>query len=222
MESGRRRRELVRKVAMPGVATLAFLLAAPAIAGVSANPQPGDEPWTLGASLFWYLAPGQRNFWVLNASADNGPAHVELRYHDEAIGTASGLIGWNFEWGEQLKLVLTPLVGCLIGDQGGPILGLNLALSWGPIFVSSQSEWLWEIQGGNGWFFYTWNEFDVRPWPWMRVGIVTQRTRLFQTAREYIFGPLIGFTVWKIQFSLFWFQPGGIDQTFAAKLEVSF
>jgi len=208
---------------MPGVATLVLLVAAPAIAGAPANAEPArDEPWTLGASLFWYLAPGQKNFWVLNASADNGPVHIELRYHDEAIGTASALIGWNLEWGDRLKLGLTPGVGCLIGDQGGPILALDVALSWGPLFFSSQSEWLWEVQGGKGWFFYTWTELDVRPWPWIRAGIVAQRTRLFQTAREFIFGPLIGFTVWKVQFSLFWFQPGGIDQTLAAKLELSF
>ena len=204
-------------------AMLAVLLATPAIAGEAPNPEPvQEEPWTLGASLFWYLAPGQKNFWVLNASADHGPIHLELRYHDEAIGTGSALIGWNLEWGDRLKFGLTPSVGSLLGDEGGPIFGLDVALSWGPLSFSSQQELIWVIQGGNGWFFYAWTELDVRPWPWMRAGIVTERTRLFHTARQWIFGPLIGFTVWKVDFSLYWFQPGGIDQTFAAKLEVTF
>src|SRR5262249_23481312 len=87
---------------------------------------------------------------------------------------------------------------------------------------SSQNEWLWVVQGGNGWFFYSWTELDVRPWRWLRLGIVTERTRLFQTAREFIFGPLVGFTVWKVDFSFFWFQPGRIDPTFALKLELPF
>ena len=73
----------------------------------------------------------------------------------------------------------------------------------------------------GGWFFYAWTELDVRPWPWLRAVAVAERTRLFETAREFILGPLVGFRVWKVDFSFYWFQPGGIDQTFAAKLEVS-
>src|SRR5215470_9023550 len=96
--------------------TLAVLLATPAIADQPVNAEPvGEAPWTLGVSLFWYVAPGAKNFWVVNASADHGPLHLEARYHDEAIGTASALIGWNFELGEALKLGLMPSVGCLLG-----------------------------------------------------------------------------------------------------------
>jgi hypothetical protein len=32
----------------------------------------------------------------------------------------------------------------------------------------------------------------------------------------------VGFTAWKVDLSFFWFQPGGIDQTLAVRLEVSF
>jgi hypothetical protein len=202
---------------------LALLLASSALAGEPPDPEAvREEPWTLGLSLFWYLAPGEKNFWVLNGSADHGPLHIEIRYHDEAIGTASALVGWNFEFGERLKLELTPLVGCLIGDQGGPIVGLDLALGWGPVSFSSQNEWVWVVQGGSGGLFYSWSELDVRPWPWLRAGIVAQQTRLFHTAREVIFGPLVGFTAWKIALSFYWFQPSGIDQTFAARLEMTF
>src|SRR5215813_2005804 len=203
--------------------TVALLLATPALAAQPADAEPMREaPWTLGVSLFWYVAPGAKNFWVVNASADHGPLHLEIRYHDELIGTGSALIGWNLEFGESVKLALMPSVGSLIGDEGGPIFGLDVALGWGPLSFSSQNEWLWEIQGGNGWFFYSWSELDVRPWPWLRAGIVTERTRLFHTAREFIFGPLVGFTAWKVDFSFYWLQPGGIDQTLAVKLQLSF
>ena len=223
MESPRPRWQPVGRGLAPCWATLSLLFAAPAIAGDSTNPEPVlEEPWTLGASIFWYLAPGQKNFWVLNASADHGPIHLEVRYHDEFIGTGSALIGWKLEFGETIKLGLTPSVGCLIGDQGGPIIGLDLDLGWGPLSFTSQLESLWEVQTGKGWFFLAWTELDVRPWSWVRAGIVAQRTQLFHTAREFVFGPLVGFTVWKVDFSFYWFQPGGIDQTFAAKLESSF
>jgi hypothetical protein len=205
----------------PGV-TLVVLVATRALAAEPASAEAARGDWTPSVSLFWYLAPGQKNFYVVNAGADHGPLHVELRYHDEAIGTGSALIGWNLEFGETVKFGLTPGVGCLIGDEGGPILALDLALGWGPLSFTSQTEWLWEIQTGKGWFFYTWTELDVRPWPWMRAGAVAQRTRLFQTAHDFIFGPLVGFSVWKVDFSFFWFAPGGTDQTFAVRLELTF
>jgi len=204
-------------------AIVALLVSSPALAEEPARAEPNTEStWSLGISLFWYVTPGQKNFWVVNTSAEHGPLHIELRYHDEAIGTASTLIGWRFEFGETVKLGLMPSVGDLLGDEGGPIAGLDLDLSWGPLSVSSQHEWVWEVQTGKGWFFYSWTELDVRPWPWLRAGIATERTRLFSTARQFIFGPLVGFTFWKVAFSFFWFQPGGIDQTLAARLEVSF
>jgi hypothetical protein len=128
---------------------VALLVAAATLACEPAHAEPiRESTWSLGVSLFWYLAPGQKNFWVVNASADHGPLHIELRYHDEAIGTASALIGWRFDFGETVKLGLMPSVGALLGDEGGPIAGLDLDLSWGPLFLSSQQEWVWEVQTG--------------------------------------------------------------------------
>jgi hypothetical protein len=122
-----------------------------------------------------------------------------------------------------VKLELTPLVGCLLGDQGGPIGGLEVSLGWGPFSFTSQDEWVWVVQGDKrGGLFYAWIELDVRPWRWVRAGAVAQRTHLYQTARQFIFGPLLGFTVSKVDFTLYWFQPGGIDQNISLTIEVSF
>jgi hypothetical protein len=201
-----------------------LLLSGVAVSGPLPPPRFEEDrsAWELTTSLSWYFVPNDKNFGVLDATADHGPLHFELRYHDEAIGTASALIGWNFAFGETVKLELTPLVGCLVGDEGGPIVGLNVALAWGPLSFSSEDEWVQVVQGGTVGFFYAWTELDVRPWRWVRGGIVAQRTRLFHTAREIIFGPLVGFNVWKFDLSIYWFQPGGLDQTFVATFEVSF
>jgi hypothetical protein len=78
------------------------------------------------------------------------------------------------------------------------------------------------VQGGNNrGLFYAWTELDVRPWRWMRAGIVAQRTHLFHTALQVIFGPLLVFTVSKVDLTVYWFQPGGIDQNFSVTLEVN-
>jgi len=202
---------------------LVLMLSAGALAQEAPSGAPAPEkPWSLGASLSWYFVPDQKNFGVGSATANRGPLHLEVRYNYEALRTASSFIGWNLEFGQSVTLGLTPLVGCMFGDAGGPIVGLEVALGWGPVSFSSQDEWVWDVQGGTGGFFYAWTELDVRPWHWLRAGIVAERTRVFHTVREVIFGPLLGFSFWRLDLTAYWFQPGGIDQTFSVTLGVSF
>jgi len=202
-------------------ALLALLLPAASVAQ-GAAPRGEAAPWALGASLSWYFIHDEQNFGLVTATADHGPLHLEARYNYEALRTASAFLGWNFEFGETVKLQLTPILGCMFGDAGGPILGLELALGWGPLSFSSQGEWVTDIQGGTGGFVYVWSELDVRPWEWLRAGMVVQRTRVFHTAREVVLGPLLGVTFWKLDLTAYWFQPGGIDEFFVASIGVSF
>jgi hypothetical protein len=211
------------------LARAAVVLFAPALlaaAPVSAQPVehagPEERPWSFGAALSWYFVPDQKNFGVVTATADHGPIHLEARYNYEALRTASTFVGWNFEFGETVTVGLTPIVGCMFGEVGGPILGLEVALGWGPLSFSSQLEWVTDVQGDTGGFVYVWSELDVRPWEWLRAGVVVQRTRVFNTAREVVFGPLLGVTLWKLDLTAYWFQPGGIDQFFVAAVGVSF
>jgi hypothetical protein len=107
-----------------------LLLAAPSWAQAGASGEE-EKAWSLGASLSWYFVRDQKNFGVPTATADHGPVHLETRYNYEALKTASAFVGWNLEFGETVKLGLTPILGCMFGEAGGPILGLELALGWG-------------------------------------------------------------------------------------------
>jgi len=183
---------------------------------------PEEKAWALGASLSWYFVHDQTNFGVPTATADHGPVHLEVRYNYEALRTGSAFVGWNFEFGGAVAFGVTPIVGCMFGDVGGPIVGLELEIGWGPLSFSSQGEWVTDVQKGTGGFIYVWSELDVRPWQWLRAGMVVQRTRVFHTSREVVFGPLLGFSVWKLDFTAYWFQPGGIDEFFVAAIGVRF
>lgn len=198
------------------------LLAAPAWSQPSESAGTEQKAWSFGAALSWYFVPEQKNFGVVTATGDHGPLHLEVRYNYEALRTASTFIGWNFELGETVTFGITPIVGCMFGDAGGPVLGLELSLGWGPLSWSSQGEWVTDVQGDTGGFVYVWSELDVRPWEWLRAGMVVQRTRVFHTAREVVLGPLLGINVWKLELTAYWFQPGGIDEFFVASLGVSF
>ena len=209
---------------LPTLPLLAAALvgAAPAWAQPMEHPVPEEKAWALGASLSWYFVHDRTNFGVPVATADHGPVHLEVRYNYEALRTGSAFIGWNFEFGGAVSFGVTPIVGCMFGDVGGPVVGLELSVGWGPLSFSSQGEWVTDVQKDTGGFIYIWSELDVRPWEWLRAGIVVQRTRVFHTSREVVFGPLLGFSVWKLDFTAYWFQPGGIDEFFVASIGVRF
>jgi hypothetical protein len=213
---------------MRSARTAALVLAPALLAVVPASAQPvehaehEEHAWSFGASFSWYFLRDQADFGVVTATADHGPIHLEARYNYEAKRTASTFVGWNFEFGETVTFGITPIVGCMFGEAGGPILGLEVAVGWGPLSFSSQGEWVTDVQGDTGGFIYVWSELDVRPWQWLRAGMVVQRTRVFHTSREVVFGPLLGVAVWKLDLTAYWFQPGGIDQFFVAAVGVSF
>ncbi|HVP62733.1 MAG TPA: hypothetical protein VMT11_19410 [Myxococcaceae bacterium] len=210
-----------RRRTRPWAVLLAFLLPAGSLAQEAASLEE-VQPWSFGAALSWYFVPEQVNFGVPTVTADHGPLHLEARYNYEALRTGSAFIGWNFEFGETVTFGLTPILGCMFGDAGGPVLGLELALGWGPLSWSSDIEWATDVQGGTGGFLYAWSEMDLRPWKWLRVGVVVQRTRLFHTAREVVLGPMLGVTFWKLDLTAYWFQPGGIDPFFVASIGLHF
>jgi len=205
------------------VVLLGLLVAGRALAGTGSEAESEDEAkaWHFGASLSWYFVHDATNFGVPTATADHGPLHLEARYNYEALRTASAFVGWNFEFGKTVTFGLTPMVGCMVGDAGGPIVGLEVSLGWGPLSFSSQDEWVYDVRGGGG-FFYAWTELDVRPWHWLRAGVVLQRTRVFHTARELVFGPLIGLNVWKLDLTAYWVQPRGIDEFVVVALGITF
>ena len=187
---------------------------------------PPDEEraldWAFYASLGWYFVPDQTNYPQPTVTADHGPVHIELRYNYEALRTVSLFVGWNFEFGETVTFGLTPIVGSMLGEAGGPVLGLEVSIRWGPLSFSSEGEWVTDRHGGTGGFLYSWSELDVRPWEWLRVGAVVQRTRVFHTPREVVLGPLLGVTVWKLDLTAYWFQPGGITSFAVASIGVGF
>ncbi len=209
-----------RDVRRASLLLLSLVLQLPALAAPASDGVPGPA-WSAAGSVSWYFLHDGESFGVGTASADRSPVHLEARYNYEALRTGSAFVGWNLEAGQTLKLGLTPLVGCMFGDAGGPVLGALVSLGWGPLSFSSQDEWAWDLRGGGG-FFYAWTELDVRPWDWLRAGVVAQRTRVFHTAREVVFGPLLGVSFWKVELTAYWFQPGGIDPFFVASAGVSF
>jgi len=183
---------------------------------------PPAPTWSLDATLAFYVVPDQTNFLQPVILADRGPVHLEARYNYESLRTASFLVGWTFAFGSRVTLTVTPLFGCMAGEIGGPIVGLELFLGWGPLSFSSQGEWVFDLVGGSDPYAYVWSEIDVKPWEWFRFGVAMQRTKLFHTPREVIYGPLVGFSFWKLDLAAYWFRAGGTNTSFVVSAGLRF
>lgn len=61
-------------------------------------------------------------------------------------------------------------------------------------------------------YLYVWSEFGITGPEWLRVGLVLQRSRTFQTATEVQGGPLVGFSFWQLTATAYFFAPGRQDQ----------
>ncbi len=61
-------------------------------------------------------------------------------------------------------------------------------------FVPDFREYVIDTGDSADSFFYNWSELTIAPWDWVRFGMVTQRTRLYESDREIERGLLLGFS----------------------------
>ena len=153
---------------------------------------------------------------------DRGGLHLEGRYNYEARDTGSAWFGWNLSFGDELKFMVTPMVGGVFGQTRGIATGLTITLDWGPLALWSQSEYVFDLKDSSNDYFYVWSELSVTGPEWLRVGLVLQRTRVFQTATELQGGPLAGVSFWKLSGTVYFFSPGQDDQFVVVALAGTF
>lgn len=198
------------RVALATAAMLAF--------GVS-----GEEPqWEASASAMAYFVPDEEAFVSPVLRADRGALHLEARYNYEDRGTASAWLGWNFSLGETVALEATPMLGGVFGDTSGIAPGFELSLSWRRFELYSEGEYLFETSGPEESFFYSWSEATFSPLEGLRVGLMGQRTRAYQTSLDIQRGLLVGYAGERLDFTAYVLNLGWDDPTVVMSLGVSF
>ena len=168
------------------VASVIAAAGGPAVAARRAGVGPGavepeDRPWTISASTYGFFVPDAPDFIMAIVPLDVGLLHVEGRYNYEALRAGSGFVGLNARWGEELKLVFTPMFGGVAGDLDGLIPALRLTVSWWKLELYSESEIVFVLHENGSTFFYNWSELGLYPVSWLRVGAVIERTHVYQT-----------------------------------------
>lgn len=193
------------------------------LAGRAAAAQTPDPPaWEWSASVYAYLVPDEADYLQPTLAADRGALHLEARYNYEALEAGSAWVGYNFSTGETLELAFTPMLGGVFGSTTGIAPGYEGSLSWKALELYSEGEYVFDLGDSADSYFYNWSQLIVTPVHWLHAGLVTQRTRAYQSDRDLQRGPFLGVTYKSADITAFVLNPDDTDPTVVVALEVSF
>ena len=180
-----------------------------------------DEGWSFGAAAYTYIVP-DTNYVQPTVTADRGWLHLEARYNYEDLRTGSVWMGYNFQGGEKVTWELTPMFGGVFGNTSAIAPAYKGAVSWWKLQLASEGEYVFDTEDSSENFFYNWSELTFAPVEWWRVGLVTQRTRVYQTDREIQRGILVGFTYRNLDSAIYLFNPDDGKPFVVGAVTVSF
>jgi hypothetical protein len=181
-----------------------------------------EKTWSLSASVYTYIVPDDKDYAQPTVTFDRGWLHLEARYNYEALKAGSAWLGYTFAGGKKLAWEFTPMLGSVFGDTTGVAPGYKCSLSWWKLELSSEGEYVFDTRDSSGNFFYNWSELTLAPMEWFRFGLVTQRTRAYQTDREIQRGLLAGFAYKKMRFTTYVFNPDASRPTVVLGVSLDF
>jgi len=205
--------------------------ASPAFAQTNATDQANSPPpaienetgkYSFTASVYTYLVPDSRDYVQPTITADRGRLHLEARYNYEALDAGSTWVGYNLSGGERLAWEFTPMLGGVFGDTTGIAPGYKATLSWWKLELFSEGEYVVDTGDSSGSFFYNWSELTLAPMHWFRFGIVTQRTRAYQTDRDIQRGFVVGLSYKKLSLTTYVLNPDESRPTLVLAVSASF
>lgn len=139
--------------------------------------------------------------------ADRDWLHLEARYQYEDLDTGSLWVGYNFKGGEALEWEITPMVGGVFGDVTGVAPGYRIGAIWRDFDFSTEGELVFDTEGRESSFFYTWSELSYAPTDWIWAGLVVQRTKLYSTSFDVQRGFLVGLAYKQVSLTTYVFNP---------------
>lgn len=188
-------------------AMLAAAILSPASVLAQEAAGPADpEPWEFSASVYFYQVVDDRNYAQPTITADHDWLHLSARYNYEDRDTASFWVGYNLSGGETLSWELTPLLGGVVGNTAGVAPGFKGTLGWRSLEFYSEGEFVFAAESADR-FFYSWSELTVSPVEWWRIGLVTERTRAYESERDIQRGLLTGFSYKSFSSTIHVFNP---------------
>jgi len=174
---------------------------------LDASAEDAEGLWSFSGSLYLYLIADDTDFLLPIVTADHDRLHLEARYNYEDRKTGSVWAGYNLGGERTISWELTPMFGFVFGNTTGVAPGLEAWLGWWMLEFYIESEYVVETGEGTENFLYHWSEFSVLPVEYLRVGVVAQRTRAYETERDVQRGFLAGVTIGQFGLTGFIFNP---------------
>ncbi|HUR38768.1 MAG TPA: hypothetical protein VM222_04720 [Planctomycetota bacterium] len=185
---------------------------------------PGDEvrkEWEYSAQVYAYRIREDRDYLQPTFTADRDMLHLEARYNYEGHDTGSVWVGANFSLGDKVKLEVTPMLGVVFGQTAGVAPGLKATLSWWKLELYAEYEYMFVTADHHDSFSYTWSELTIAPWEWLSVGLVVQRTKVYETDFDVQRGFLARVFFKSIEITAAYFNPDE-DPVYVLGLGLSF
>jgi hypothetical protein len=181
-----------------------------------------EAKWSGAVTGYYYAMRDEPDFGVGVATLDYGRLHLEGRYNYEATNAGSAFVGWKFSGGDEVTFEVTPILGVLFGAGRGVIPGVEASVAWRQLDAYVEAEYVDDRRQPGSRYFYSWTEIGWTPHEWLRVGLVGQRTHTVDTGRELQFGAFAQFTVQKLTFSIYGFNPDSSARYVIGALTASF
>lgn len=200
------------------------LAAAAGLSPVQAQEEaPAGQPrWTGSLSAFWYLLPDDENYVSPIVVARRDRLHLEARFNYEDRDTGSFFGGWTFTAGKTVEFEATPMLGAVTGQTDGIAPGCTFSLAWKQLAWYSENEYVIDFADRESNFYYNWSELTWEPLDWLGAGVVTQRTRVYETDRDVQRGILARFTRGRFSAAGYWMNPGSEDDFGIVSLGLEF
>ena len=213
-------------VVLAGGTAAAQAPAGPPVGTAKATPAPpvdADEPdWSFSASAYTYVVPDDRNYVQPTVTADRGWLHLEARFNYEDLDTGSAWFGCNVSVGDAVTLEITPIVGVVFGNTTGVAPGYKGTLAWRALELYSETEYVIDTGESDDSFLYTWSELALAPADWWRVGLVVQRTKVYETEFDVQRGFLAGFSYKRLDVTAYVFDPDADRPTWVVGVVANF
>ncbi|MDR3747893.1 MAG: hypothetical protein P4M04_07050 [Acidobacteriota bacterium] len=180
------------------------------------------NPWQYNFTVDGYVVPNAQSYVNPTFTANRNWLHLEARYNSENLYTGSLWAGYNFSAGKKLVLDITPMIGGVFGRTTGIAPGCEASLTYKKVELSITNEYVFDTSHSSGSFYYSWVPLTYSPLSWLRVGLVAEHTKAFQTSLSIQRGLLVGFSHKKAEFTTYLFDPGQADPTVVLEVGFSF
>jgi hypothetical protein len=187
-----------------------------------ASQAPAANPWEFNLTVDGYVIPQEQGYASPTFTADRKWLHLEARYNYENLRTGSLWFGRNFSVGKNLVFAITPMIGGVFGRTNGIAPGCEGSLTYKKVELSVSNEYVFDTSSKSGSFYYAWPQLTYSPVDWLRLGLVAQHTKIFQTKLDVQRGFFVGFSHKKIEFTTYILNAGFTDPTIVYEMGFSF